>query len=599
MSRSSRSSRASRSRSSDSTRRSARAARAEAREPQAQSATAHLRSFHVGALPIINHFLERLDLHRLLAEHLPRESRRVQVDSPRALLTLVRNILLSREPIYGVGEWAARQAPDLLGLAPGEAAFLNDDRLGRSLDLTFRAPQPTFVMAVVRHMVPEFQLRLDELHNDSTTVSLFGAYESAQAPGRHRGQDTCAITYGYSKDHRPDLKQLLYILTLSEDGGVPVHVATASGNTADDQTHIPTWDLLRELVGGPDFLYVADCKLASRENLRHIAEHGGRFVTVLPATYQEDAQFRRQLREQPQTLRWRWLYDVTNEQGERVDRLEVCQQPQLTREGWRLFWYRSERKRELDAQARARRTQRAIAALADVQRRLAGPRPRLREHAQVRERVDAILQEFDVAAWLQPRIKLCVQEQYRQVGPGRPGPDTRFVQEQTIRFALTWEIDAQALAQEEQGDGVFPLIANVADWDAEQILRAYKRQPTIEKRFAQLKSDFAVAPVWLKEVHRIQALLLVYFLVLLVQSLLERELRQAMEREGLETLPLYPEGRPCRRPTARRVFDVFEPIQRHHLRLADGSEQVLVTELTPLQRQILKLLGLSPTHYGH
>lgn len=578
-------------------RRRRRAARAVSQEPQARSATAQLRSFHVGALPIINHFLERLDLQRLLAEYLPRESRRVQVDTPRALLVLVRNILLSREPIYGVGEWAARQAPDLVGLTPGEAALLNDDRFGRCLDTTFLAPQPTLVLAVVRHMVGAFQVRLNELHNDSTTISFFGAYATAAEEKRVRGKRTCAITYGHSKDHRPDLKQLLYILTLSEDGGVPVHMAAASGNTADDQTHIATWDLLRELVGSSDFLYVADCKLASRENLRHIAQRGGRFVTVLPATYKEDGLFRRQLREQPETLTWRWLYDVTDEEGELVDRLEVCEQQQLTTEGWRLYWYRSSRKRELDAQARAGRTQRAVADLSDLQRRLAGPRSRLREHAKVQEAVDAILQEFDVSAWLKVTVHTCIEERYRQAGPGRPGVNTRYVQEQKLRFELTWEINSQALIEEQAGDGVFPLIANIADWNEEQVLRAYKRQPTIEKRFKQLKTDFAVAPVWLKEVHRIQALLLVYFLVLLVESLLERELRRAMKREGLESLALYPEGRACRRPTARRVFDVFEPVQRHYLQLADGTEQVMVTELTPLQRQILKLLGLSPANY--
>ncbi len=67
---------------------------------------------------------------------------------------------------------------------------------------------------------------------------------------------------------------------------------------------------------------------------------------------------------------------------------------------------------------------------------------------------------------------------------------------------------------------------------AKDLLLAYKDQPMIEKRFAQLKTDFVVAPVFLKEVSRIQALLCVYFLALLVESLLERELRRAMEREG-------------------------------------------------------------------
>ena len=75
------------------------------------------------------------------------------------------------------------------------------------------------------------------------------------------------------------------------------------------------------------------------------------------------------------------------------------------------------------------------------------------------------------------------------------------------------------------------------------LLLAYKQQPTIERRFEQLKTDFVVAPVYLKEVSRIQALLCVYFFVLLVESLLERELRRAMEREG-DREPAAVPGRP-------------------------------------------------------
>ena len=107
-----------------------------------------------------------------------------------------------------------------------------------------------------------------------------------------------------------------------------------------------------------------------------------------------------------------------------------------------------------------------------------------------------------------------------------------------------------------------------------------------------------MAPVYLKEVSRIQGLLAVYFLALLVQTLLERELRQAMERQHIASLPLYPEGRPCRRPTTARVLEAFDNVQRHVLTRPDGHEESLITELTPLQRQILKLLNIPPDTYG-
>ena len=97
-------------------------------------------------------------------------------------------------------------------------------------------------------------------------------------------------------------------------------------------------------------------------------------------------------------------------------------------------------------------------------------------------------------------------------------------------------------------------------------------------------------------VSRIAALLCVYFFVLLVEALLERELRRAMERSGLEDLPLYPEDRACRRPTARKVIDLFEEMHRHTLTSAAEPPVVFTTELTRLQRKVLRLLGMSDAY---
>jgi len=180
------------------------------------------------------------------------------------------------------------------------------------------------------------RIQLDELHNDSTTISFFGAYSNAAEEGVQRGRPTLAITYGHSKDHRPDLKQLLYILTVTEDGGVPVYFATKSGNTTDDRTHQETWDLLRELVGSVNFLYVADCKLATMDNMRYIDQQGGRFVSVLPATRKEDAQFRKSLLDQPGTAPWKWLYDILDGHDEIEDRLSIWPRETLTSDGYRM-----------------------------------------------------------------------------------------------------------------------------------------------------------------------------------------------------------------------------------------------------------------------
>ena len=565
---------------------------------QARAGRRTLRSEKVGALPILNHFIRRLRLEEWLEEHLPPEDKRVKVPAAKALLVLLRNLLISREPLYGIGEWAAGYAPDLLGLTLDELEAISDDGVGRALGCLFRCEQGAFVLDVVRHTIREFEVTLQQLHNDSTSITFHGKYEDAAEEGTRSGRTTLAITWGHNKDHRPDLKQLVYILTLSDDGGVPVHFRAANGNTTDDRTHVDTWKLLCELAGRSDFLYVADSKLATAENMAYLHQHRGRFITVLPRTRGEDKDFRQSLREGK--VSWRTVYEKIDEEHDPkrvLDRFSVANEPTTTAEGYRLLWYHSTRKAELDALARTNRIQRATRELDELRRRLGSPRTRYRRRSKVADAVEEILKSREVKDWITVAIEERVEERYRQEGRGRPTKDTRYVKKISTRFDLSYRIDYARIAEDQQSDGVFPLVTNVVELSEKEVLLVYKRQPVIEKRFSQLKTDFRVAPVYLKDVSRIQALLCVYFLVLLVESLLERELRQAMEREGLESLPMYPEDRPCRRPTARRVIDLFDDIHRHTLRDDSQTPTVFITELSDLQRRILKLLRVPATEY--
>jgi len=184
------------------------------------------------------------------------------------------------------------------------------------------------------------------------------------------------------------------------------------------------------------------------------------------------------------------------------------------------------------------------------------------------------------------------QEVFHQERPGRPNKQTKYRREVSTRYELRYELNQAALAAEVVNDGVFPLITNDRELSEQALLLAYKGQPVIERRFAQLKTEFAVAPVYLKEVTRIQALLCLYFLVLLVEALLERELRRAMARRGVESLPMYPEGRGCRCPTTPRLIEVFENIQRHRLIVGKRPPVDMTTKRSRLQRRILRLLGM-------
>jgi len=553
-----------------------------------------LNSCRIAASPILNRFLDRLRLDEALHGRLPREDRRSRVSNAAALLLLARNLLLSREPLYGLGEWAARYVPTLLGLSEAQLDALNDDRVGRALDRLFDADVASLALDVAARAVREFDVDLDELHNDSTTVTFHGDYDSAAEERTLRGRLRTAITWGHNKDHRPDLKQLLYILTVTGDGAVPVQFRVQSGNTTDDRSHRETWDFLRRLTGRADFLYVADCKLATAENMAYLHNNGGRFVTVLPRTRGEDAAFRATAR--AGKVAWRVIHDKSDDQNNPIDTFSIAEPAIQTAEGYRLIWYHSTLKAELDAASRLNRLRRVASRLDELRQELASPRTRYRQRAKVCAAVEAILRECDVEGWVTVEVTEQTSETYRQERRGRPGEGTRYVKHEKTRFGIAHRVELERLDEEARCDGVFPLVSNDATMTERELLLSYKHQPAIERRFEQLKTDFAVAPVYLKESSRIQALLCVYFFVLLVESLLERELRRAMERSGVADLPLYPEGRPCRRPTARKVIDLFEDMQRHTLTSSSGPPVVFTTDLTKLQRKVLRLLGMSDAY---
>src|ERR1700722_10273254 len=124
----------------------------------AQADGLELRSYDVGALPLLNRMVERMQLQRILGEHLPKDDSRTELPTVTALLVLFANLLMARQPVYGVGEWAALFPPDLLGLRQQALSRLHDDPLGRSLDRMFEGVGPTLITAVVRHVIDEFTI---------------------------------------------------------------------------------------------------------------------------------------------------------------------------------------------------------------------------------------------------------------------------------------------------------------------------------------------------------------------------------------------------------------------------------------------------------
>jgi len=510
-------------------------------------------------------------------------------------VVLVCNLCVEREPLYGIAEWAERHDPLALGLDAGDVALLSDDRVGRTLDRLFDADRASLLCEIVLEAINEFGIDCSQLHNDSTSITLYGNY--LQADGRERGgQPTAAAARGHSKDHRGDLKQLVSILTVTADGAVPLAHRLADGNTTDDQTHIVTWDGLCQLTGRTDFLYVADSKLCTREQMTHIDDRSGRFVTVLPRSRSEDGRLREWMTHA--ILDWT---EAERRAGKRKGDPDLVWRvgpaPFPTVEGYRITWVHSSAKHHHDETARGERIDRARRALQELSERLTGPRARISSRVAAEEAAAAVLATTGAERWVRFTITDTIEERYRQEKRGRPGNDTRYRKITKTRHAIEVTVDAEQVRYDAASDGCFPLISNDNTLTDVEVLRAYRYQPNLEKRHHELKSVQDAAPVTLKSPFRIEALFSCQFIALLLNCLIERELRQAMARERVRELPLYHEQRACTAPTAARVFDHFTGVQRHHLTRNGRHLQTFDPQLTDPQRQLLDLLAVPANAY--
>ena len=378
---------------------------------------------------------------------------------------------------------------------------------------------------------------------------------------------------------------------------MPVQFRLADGNTNDSITHIETRNTLRALAGRADFLYVADSKLCSRDNMDHIHRAGGRFVTVMPRTRLEDSEFRKWI--QTNTPSWELIWDRPNPRTRDgpCDRWYIYKTPLPSAEVWTVVWVWSTL---LTLRQEARRRRNIVAAteaLSALRQRLASPKTRRRSAADIDLQVAQILEHYHVGRYVKVRRSVREEHRYKQNQRGRPGPNTVYRKITRRRYDLEWTLDEAAIAYDQKSDGMYPLLTNDRSLSPAQVLQAHKGQPTIEKRFEQIKTVHQIAPVFLKNEGRIEALFTLYFLALLVQALIERELRLAMKREHIAELPIYPEQRLCRRPTTEQILRLFSLAERHMLVSNGRTVQVFNPQLTELQRQLLHLLGVPHQAY--
>ena len=345
-------------------------------------------------------------------------------------------------------------------------------------------------------------------------------------------------------------------------------------------------------------LYVADAKLATFDNCRHIHTRGGRFLSVLPAARTEDGVFHDWV--VTNTPDWREITRrPTRDADHAEDVLSTYQDHLSSVDSHRIIWIHSSAKARRDANRRHQASTRAIAAIDALNMRLSSPRCRINTAVTAETEAREHVAEVNATRWINIHVEQDTEESFRQAERGRPGPNTAYKKVLTTTLRVRFAVDEQQVAHDAASDGMWPLLTNDRDLTPAELFDAYRWQPNLEKRHAQLKGTQLVAPMWLRDPARIEGLLTCHFIAMLLSSLIERTIRNAMTDTGLTELSLYPEDRGCTAPTTARILEIFTGVARHELTAPDG--QVLRTfhpELTDLQQQVLDLLDIPASVYS-
>jgi transposase len=484
---------------------------------------------------------------------------------------IVNGLGFANRPLSLTPQFFANKPLDLLFRPGVRADMFNRFKLGRSLDevssygcdLLFSE----LALAVCAHegIAQRFN------HLDTTSFSLTGDYSPDS------DEHAIAITYGYSKDHRPDLKQAILELMVSQDGGVPLLSKSWDGNTSDIQVFQERAQALMEtLKNSPSPRYlVADSKLYHEGNATNLKSLG--FITRIPQTLKIVSQVIRQALAMDT---WHRLDEQTGYQ-----RLELCHF------GIEQRWL------VVQSQAAAWR---AESTLSKAQHREHETIEQQLFHLQAKRFETSQLAQEALAAlskkWKYHQVESShLLEHRRYATKGRPTSNTPIK-------ATEWQLqarvrpDVERLQQAKQYHACFVLGSNieVEQLSDAEVIAGYKGQAQAEGGFRFLKDPlFFVSSLFVKKPSRIQGLLMVMTLALLVYAVAQRRLRQELARQN-ETIPNQI-NHPTNRPTLRWVFQVLEGIERVRVQVA-GQVQELITGLNAVKIKILRLFGEQVCH---
>ena len=517
----------------------------------------------LGALPVIAEFCRRLDIRGIIDRACPVRDVAIATHG-QVIEALVANRLTSPQPLCHVEDWAREWAvAEVFGV---EAEALNDDRVGRALDAV--APELGGIVGSVGvNAIAGFGIDVSRIHWDMTSMSLFGDYDTPEA-------GFAEPSHGHPKDRRVDLKQIQTGLGVTGDGGIPIFHRAFDGRAGEVNQVVGAMESLRSMCGPRRFMLVGDTKLVSYGNLASLRRAGMTFIAPASKAYVS-----------ADTLRVANSMDLAD--VDYVAQRDADKAPE-SRGRYRVgedAWVMAPAKSHKGEVINLRRV--FVWSSADAG---AAAKSRAKKLARALDDLDALgrglgSRHYPNADKVTARLAVIANKRrvgdylVSTVGTDASGTPT-----------LDWHFDQDALDHEAATDGWYCLLTNLdpADADAGEVLVRYKGQEVVERRFGGFKGPLAVAPIFLKNNRRIEALLSVICLALLIFCLVERQVRHALGPEV--TMTGFP-GRSKARPTGRLIFDA---LGRLPLIPASATGPPIIPAPPALAARILELLDVDP-----
>lgn len=521
-----------------------------------------LQSQRLDHLGIVAGICNEIGLIETIDAQIGETGRKVSVG--QAVQAMILNGLgfVSR-PLYLSPEFFHNKPVALLLGEEIEASDLNDDCLGRALDVMFKWGVTEIFAGVSTRALQVFEIKTKAAHLDSTSIGLHGNYER-DGPQESDEPMPIHITHGYSRDHRPDLKQAMVSLICANQASLPTWFRALDGNSSDNTSFAETIQAYMEQFTEEEGLpvFVADAALYNERTLRQLPQQC-RIVTRVPATLKAVKAIYAQVDNDDLLLA-----------DDETRYMEFGAYYAGIKQRWLLVLHDPSRIKQDET----------------LQKRVDKERKRIEKKLQALQNKDfgcedAIDKAINALTtkWRFHRVETTCYTEKRYQQPGRPTDETP--------FELVWRFEAQLLEDDavltwmRRTHGKYVIATNELDegtLSLLEMLAIYKQQSSsVERGFRFLKDPmFFADSLFLKKPTRIMALLMVMGLSLLVYALAEHQLRtQLVERE--ETLPDQT-GKPTQKPTIRRVFQMMEGID------------ILIIEQPGIRRRVLLNIDIHP-----